>query len=60
MAGPATELEPLLAALKSEGVFVRKLDTQSVAYHSPALGALGAELQAGAPWPRSKVDNVWQ
>ena len=61
MPGPAAELEPLLEALKGEGVFVRELDTLGVAYHSPALGAFCAELHAElaavltAPKPRSKT-----
>lgn len=58
-AGPATELAPLLEALKGEGVFVRELDTLGIAYHSPALDAFGAELHTelaavlAAPKPRS-------
>lgn len=46
--GPKEELQPLLEALKEEGVFVRELSTCDVAYHSPLLDPLLPELSAGA------------
>ena len=46
-AGPAAELEPLLAKLKVEEVFVRELDTLGIAYHSPGLRAYAEDLAAG-------------
>ena len=36
-AGPAAELRPVLEELTAGGVFVRELDTNGVAFHSPAL-----------------------
>lgn len=47
IAGPAAELEPLLAKLKAEEVFVRELDTLGIAYHSPGLRAYVDELTDG-------------
>ena len=47
VAGPAAELEPLLAKLRAEEVFVRELDTLGIAYHSPSLRAYGEDLAAG-------------
>lgn len=46
-AGPEEELQPLLEALKAEGVFVRELSTCGVAYHSPLLDPLLPQLTAG-------------
>jgi hypothetical protein len=47
-AGPADELRALLAELAAEGAFVRELETGGVAYHSPMLQPVLAELHAGA------------
>lgn len=45
--GPKKELQPLLEALKAEGVFVRALSTCEVAYHSPLLDPVLPQLSAG-------------
>lgn len=45
--GPADELRALLKELAAAGTFVRELDTGSVAYHSPMLQPVVAELRAG-------------
>ena len=52
-AGPAAELEPLLAKLRAEEVFVRELDTLGIAYHSPGLRAYAEDLAAGLGPPLS-------
>ena len=46
-AGPSDALSPLLAALKTEGIFVREVDTLGIAYHSPALLPFAEDLRAG-------------
>ena len=50
--GPAEELRALLKELAAAGTFVRELDTGSVAYHSPMLGPVVAELRAGEVFDR--------
>ena len=57
IAGPAAELEPLLAKLKAEEVFVRELDTLGIAYHSPGLRAYADELAAGVPLTLTLLPN---
>jgi hypothetical protein len=46
--GPEEDLKPLLEQLKTEGVFVRELDTRGLAFHSPVLQPHLPELRTGA------------
>ena len=45
--GPKEDLQPLLEALKAEGVFVRELSTCDVSYHAPALDPVLPGLRSG-------------
>ena len=48
-AGPAAELRPLLDELLGNGVFVRELDTNGNAFHSPMLAPTLPQLRACEP-----------
>ena len=45
LSGPADAVRAAVTALSTDGVFVRELNTYGVAYHSPALAAVGAALK---------------
>lgn len=45
--GPAAEMEKLIVALEKEDIFVRRVDTLGVAFHSAALDPLLHELREG-------------
>jgi acyl transferase domain-containing protein len=47
LAGPARALLPILAALKREGVKVREIRTEGVAYNSPAMARFVPALTEG-------------
>ncbi|EIE19942.1 hypothetical protein COCSUDRAFT_58179 [Coccomyxa subellipsoidea C-169] len=61
LSGPKKELQPVLDALKAEGVFVRALSTCEVAYHSPLLDPvlpqLSAALEALIPTPKPRSER---
>lgn len=56
-AGLAEELGPVIEALEREGVFVRKLHTNGVAFHSPLLDGCLDALKAGGPMVRCAAEK---
>ena len=54
-AGRAEELDPVIEGLEQEGIFVRKLQTNNVAFHSSLLDGCLDALKAGEPMRKLHV-----